>query len=230
MRQLEAVIFDMDGVLIDSEPIHIEIERQLFDKLGINVSAEVHHTYLGTAGDFMYGDIKSRFGRSETVEELMAFDDAFRCNYFKNLKSIVLNEGVLNLLQEIKSAGLKLAVATSSSPAIAHVVLDRCGIKSVFDTVMTTQEAGKSKPSPDVYLAASRIINVNPCNCLVFEDSPNGMKAARKAGMFCITVKTDSVDVNDIAGSDFHIESFKGLSYKQLIDIFPNHHGAGEFV
>ena len=221
MRQLEAVIFDMDGVLIDSEPIHIEIERQLFDKLGIDVSAEVHRTYLGTAGDFMYSDIKSRFGRPESLEELMVFDDLYRCEYFKNLKVLNLNEGVLNLLGELKSAGLKLAVATSSSPAIARVVLDRCGITSVFDAVVTTQEAGKSKPAPDVYLTASRLIGVVPSNCLVFEDSPNGMNAAKNSRMFCITVQTDSVDIRELAAADFQIESFKNLNYKQLDDIFP---------
>ena len=221
MRQLEAVIFDMDGVLIDSEPLHREIERQLFNKLGVDVSADVHRTYLGTAGDFMYGDIKSRFGRIESVEELMAFDDIFRSEYFRNLKALTLNEGVLNLLGELKTAGIKLAVATSSSPSIARVVLNRCGIESVFDAIVTTQEAGKSKPAPDVYLEAARRIGVVPSNCLVFEDSPNGMKAAQKAGMFCVTVQTDSVEIGELSAADFHIESFKELNYKQLISIFP---------
>ena len=220
MRQPEAVIFDMDGVLIDSEPIHIEIERKLFDKLGIAVSAEIHRLYLGTAGDFMYNDIKKRFGLSQSLAELLEFDEKFRVDYFKSLEVMNLNEGVLNFLTQIKRSGIKLAVATSSSPAMAKTLLERCGIISFFDAVVTTSEAGKSKPGPEVYLLAARKIDVNPFNCLVFEDSPNGLSAAINAGMCCVAIETSSVNVLELSIADYVIKTFRGMTILHLEEIF----------
>ena len=123
MRKPEAVIFDMDGVLIDSEPIHIEIENKLYAKLGINVSEEVHRSYLGASNEYMYTDLKSRYQLGQTVTELMAFDEDFRSDYFRNLDHLSANEGVICLLQEIIAAGIKLAVATSSPPDIVNILL-----------------------------------------------------------------------------------------------------------
>jgi len=226
MRKPEAVIFDMDGVLIDSEPIHIDIEKKLFDKLGISVSAEIHRSYLGVAGDYMYQDLKTRFDLPGSVSELLRFDDAFRCEYFEQLNDLNLNEGVLNLIRAIKESGLKLGVATSSSPALAAILLERCEILPFFDVVVTTAEAGRSKPFPDVYLLAARKLGVSPANCIVFEDSPNGLSAAKKAGMFCIAVQTDSVDVRELSAADSLIGSFENTSLPEIAELFLDNHTA----
>jgi beta-phosphoglucomutase len=224
MRIPEAIIFDMDGVLIDSEPIHYEVEKKLFDKLGIEVSEEIHRLYLGVAGDLMYADIKSRFQLSASKDELLEFDDSFRCEYFRRLQVINLNEGVLNLLNEIKLAGIKLAVATSSSPELAKILLNRCEIASLFNAIVTTSEAGKSKPAPDVYLLAARKIDVVPAKCMVFEDSPNGISAAKSAGMYCIAFQTDSVSVQELSNADIIVNTFDGITLGQLFKIFSVHH------
>lgn len=210
----------MDGVLIDSEPIHCEIEKQLFDKIGITVSEDMHRSYLGTAGDFMYADLKSRFGLTDPVNELLAFDEAFRCDYFKRLTAINLNEGVFSLLNEIKLAGLKLAVATSSSPEMVKILLDRCKITSIFDAIVTTSEAGKSKPAPDVYLLAAQKIGVAPANCLVFEDSPNGLTAAKSAGMFCGVIQTKNIDIQELSNADYLFRTFREITLNRLFEIF----------
>ncbi len=220
MRRPEAVIFDMDGVLIDSEPIHYEIEKQLFNTLGISVPEEVHRLYLGAAGDFMYLDLKSRFDLSQSVNELLAFDDQFRCQYFKSLALLNLNDGVILLLNRLKSAGMKLAVATSSSPELVKILLDRSDLSSYFDAIVTTTEAGKSKPAPEVYLLAALKIGVSSDKCMVFEDSPNGISAAKSAGMYCIAVETESVGLDELAQADFTIQSFNGITPDRLSEIF----------
>ena len=220
MRKPEAVIFDMDGVLIDSEPIHVDIERKLFDKLGISVSTEIHRSYLGTATEYMYRDLISRFGLSASVSELLQFDDLFRCDYFRQLKELNLNVGVLNWIREIRESGLKLGVATSSSPSLAAILLERCEINSLFDVIVTTSDAGKSKPFPDVYLLAARKMSVSPANCIVFEDSPNGLSAANKAGMFCVGVQTNSVDIHELSAAEFLIQSFEKTSLTQIAELF----------
>jgi len=220
MRKPEAVIFDMDGVLVDSEPIHCKIEKKLFDKLGIVVDEAVHRSYMGASNEFMYSDLKSRFELQESVGELIEMDESFRCDYFKNLDVILLNEGVINLLSEIKSAGLKLAVATSSSPAIADILLNRCKITSWFDAVITASEAGKSKPAPDVYLLAAEKLGVSPANCIVFEDSPNGLSAAQSAGMHCVAVQSDSGLIEELSNADYLIRTFTEITLVRLLEIF----------
>jgi len=220
MRKPEAVIFDMDGVLVDSEPIHYEIENRLFNQLGITVPDDVHRNYLGTSADFMYADLKSRFGLPGTVNELIQFGETFTCDYFWQLQVLNLNEGVLSLLKELKLAGMKLAVATSSSPEVAKILLDRCEITSYFDAIVTTSEAGKSKPAPDVYLLAAQKIGIPPSNCIVFEDSPTGLAAAKSAGMYCIAVQTSSVNVNELSKADFLIQTFNGMTFGRLFEIY----------
>ena len=215
-----AVIFDMDGVLIYSEPIHIEIEKKLFEKLKISVSADLHRTYLGTSGEYMYRDIKLRFGLPETIQELLQMDESFRSDYFRSLKALELNEGVLNLLHQIKEAGLRIAVATSSSPQLASILLERCNVSSFFDAIVTTAEAGNSKPAPDVYLLAAKKIGVEPADCVVFEDSPNGLSSAHGAGMFCIAVQTESVDIRELSRADFLLRTFRGTSFRQIVKLF----------
>jgi beta-phosphoglucomutase len=223
MRKPEAVIFDMDGVLIDSEPLHVEIEKKLFSKLGIEVTEDVHRSYMGASNDYMYTDLRSRFNLQESVMELMKRDELFRSDYFNQRETVPVNNGLVSLLNQIKSAGLKLAVATSSSPGIVNILLNKCGIAPFFDAIVTTCEAGKSKPAPDVYLLAARIAGVSPANCIVFEDSPNGISAAKNAGMYCIAVQTDTVTFEELSRADFVIKSFRGMSLGKLIEIFSAH-------
>ena len=220
MRIPEAVIFDMDGVLIDSEPIHIGIEKQLFDKLGIDVSETVHRSYMGASNEFMYSDLRSRFNLSESVTELIESDELFRSDYFHRLDTIPTNDGLISLLGQIKTAGLKLAVATSSSPEIANLLLNKCGIAPFFDAIVTTSEAGKSKPSPDVYLLAAKKIGVSPEDCIVFEDSPNGLLSAKSAGMFCVVIQSDSELIQKLSKADYLIQSFTEITLTRLTDLF----------
>ena len=220
MRIPEAVIFDMDGVLIDSEPIHVGIEKLLFNKLGIDVSETVHRSYMGASNEFMYSDLRSRFKLSESVTELIESDELFRSDYFHRLDTIPANDGLISLLGQIKTAGLKLAVATSSSPEIADLLLNKCGIASFFDAIVTTSEAGKSKPSPDVYLLAAKKIGVSPEDCIVFEDSPNGLLSAKSAGMFCVVIQSDSELIQKLSKADYLIQSFTEITLTRLTDLF----------
>jgi len=220
MRIPEAVIFDMDGVLIDSEPIHVGIEKLLFNKLGIDVSETVHRSYMGASNEFMYSDLRSRFNLSESVTELIESDELFRSDYFHRLDTIPANDGLISLLGQIKTAGLKLAVATSSSPEIANLLLNKCGIAPFFDAIVTTSEAGKSKPSPDVYLLAAKKIGVSPEDCIVFEDSPNGLLSAKSAGMFCVVIQSDSELIQKLSKADYLIQSFTEITLTRLTDLF----------
>ena len=109
---------------------------------------------------------------------------------------------------------------------MAAILLERCDIFSFFDVVVTTFEAGKSKPFPDVYLLAAQKIGVEPADCIVFEDSPNGLSAARGAGMFTIAVQTSSVDVRDLLAANSLICSFEDTSLLKITRLFSGNHSA----
>ena len=223
MKRLEAVIFDMDGVLVDSEPWHYEIETILFKKLGLDVSEELHHTYLGTAGDLMYSDLKERFDIPMSLDDLLKWDEEYRIGIFREMTDIKPIPGIPELLKELKSNNLKTAVATSSVPGIVDIILEKCSIRTYFDTVVTTEMAGKSKPAPDVYLLASQIIGVSPSNCVVFEDSFNGVRAAKNASMYCIAYQADNPSlVLDISEADQRINSFTNINLDLIRRYFKN--------
>ena len=102
---------------------------------------------------------------------------------------------------------------------MAAILLARCGINSLFDSIVTTVEAGKSKPAPDVYLMAAQKIGVIPANCIVFEDSPNGISSAKEAGMFCVAVQTDGVTAQELSKADVLVNSFVGLNLQRLFEL-----------
>jgi HAD superfamily hydrolase (TIGR01509 family) len=216
MSKLKAVIFDMDGVLVDSEPWHYKIEKVLYEKLGLNVPEEVHQTYLGTAGDFMYGDLKSRYNLKQSVEDLLRWDDEYRIEYFDGIDGLSANEGVERLLKELKDNGIKTAVATSSTPGIVDVILRKSNLISYFDHVVTTEHAGKSKPEPDVYILAAKKLGVNSVDSIVIEDSVNGIKAAKGAEMFCVAYQPEGEFVCGSPSADHFIKGFDEISYPVL--------------
>lgn len=216
MSKLKAVIFDMDGVLVDSEPWHYKIEKILYKELGLNVPDKVHQTYLGTAGDFMYGDIKSRYNLAQSVDELLKWDDGHRIKYFNEIEGLAPNTGVEKLLKELKDCGVRTAVATSSTPGVVDVVLKKCNLSRYFDHVVTTEHAGKSKPEPDVYLLATEKLGIKPVECLVIEDSANGIKAAKSANIFCIAYQPNEGTKNNISDADYVINDFNEVDFTVL--------------
>jgi beta-phosphoglucomutase len=222
MKELKAVIFDMDGVLVDSEPWHYEIERILFERLGLKVSDELHLTYIGTASDLMYSDLKKRFDISMSLEELLKWDEKYRIDIFDKMKDIKSCPGIPELLKEIKSFNIKTAVATSSVPGIVDIILKKCGIHSYFDTVVTTEMAGESKPAPDVFLYAAERFGISPSNCVVFEDSFNGIRAAKSASMYCIAYQPNNKLIQNTSEADKLIYNFNEINVELIRQYFKN--------
>jgi beta-phosphoglucomutase-like phosphatase (HAD superfamily) len=98
--------------------------------------------------------------------------------------------------------------------------LNKCGIATLFDAIVTTSEAGKSKPSPEVYLLAAQRIGVSPCDCIVFEDSPNGLKSAKSAEMYCVVIQSDRLIMKELIKADFFIHSFSEITVSKLFSLF----------
>lgn len=208
----QAIIFDMDGVLVDSEPFHTEIEKRQFSLNKITVPEEEHLRYLGTASDVMWKEIAERRGFLISVEELIEQNRVESLRFFAELKEIPVMPGLVNLLKELQVKNYPMAVASSSFPEIIDLILKKTDLLKYFQVVVSAQEAGKSKPEPDVFLLAACKLGFSPNQCLVIEDSPNGIKAAHSAGMKCIAYQSPGVNSESQREADVIIQNYEQLS------------------
>ena len=208
---IEAIIFDMDGVLVDSEPIHVEIEKQQFLLNEVTISEEEHQKYMGTASDMMWRTIAERQKMRLSIEELIEQNRTESIRIFSELTEIPVMPGLVELLEKLKAKKYPLAVASSSFPEIIDIILEKTQLKKYFKVIVSGEEAGKSKPEPDVFLLASQKLGIKPENCLVIEDSFNGIAAAHAAGMSCVAYQSPGVDPKTQREADSVVKSFEQL-------------------
>jgi HAD superfamily hydrolase (TIGR01509 family) len=176
-----AVIFDLDGVLADSEPWWNEIDKQLLAQYGVNYRGEYHEDVLGVSYRVAVEFYKKAFGLAVPTEELMRRRGEIATDFFAN--RIGPFPSVKEVLEELRQMNLYLAVATSSVSASARPFLERHNLKSLFDVIVTGDEIERGKPHPDIYLRAAEKLGVAPDTCLVIEDSLSGVAAAEAAKM-----------------------------------------------
>lgn len=208
----EAFIFDMDGVLIDSETFYTEMEQINFIQLGLNISHEEHITYQGTATDEMWKKIKAKHKVPYSIDELVKMTNDLTIPVFKNMEKMEPMPGVIKLLDKLKSRKIPLALASSSFPEVIEIVLDKTGLRDYFEEVVNSRMVGKSKPAPDIFLLAANQLNISPQRCIVIEDSTNGITAAKSAGMYCIAYNGPGAEHQDQSQADFIIQDYETLS------------------
>lgn len=208
---IKAIVFDMDGVLVDSEPFHVEIEKQQFLLNRLPISDEEHRSYLGVASDVMWKEIAERHSLNVSVEEITEQNRIESILFFSELKEIPVMPELPELMERLKQKNYPMAVASSSFPEIIELILKRTGLRKYFQVVVSSQEAGRSKPEPDVFLLAARKLNVPPQDCLVIEDSKNGIKAAKAAGMRCVAYQSPDVNPTNQKEADAVIKSYSQL-------------------
>ena len=177
----DAVTFDLDGVLADSEPWWNQIDTKLLAEHGINYRGEYHRNVLGVSYRFAVEFYKNAFHISASVEELMRRRGEIATDFFANRVGLFPSaKATLERLREMK---LHMALATSSVSASARPFLDRTGIKSFFDVIVTGDEVPQGKPHPDIYLQTAKKVGIAPEACLVIEDALAGVAAAKAAHM-----------------------------------------------
>ena len=184
---IKAIIFDMDGLLVDSEPYWKIAEKICFGKLGLNLNDELLRQVMG-------------FRLSEVVEHWHNYQawgeknfEAVEADVLETVKQLIIENadalpGVIQTLELCKANGYKIALASSSAMSLINVVVDKLKIRHYFDLLVSAEFEPYGKPHPSVFITTANMLNVLPTECLVFEDSVNGMIAAKAARMKCIVV------------------------------------------
>jgi len=187
-QSFRAVIFDLDGVLADSEPWWNEIDAKLLAQYGVRYRGEYHRNVLGVSYRLAVEFFKKAFGLSVSTDELIQRRGEIATEFFAN--RVGLFPSAKEVLQELRRMNLRLAVATSSVSASARPFLDRHQLTAFFDVIVTGDEIEHGKPHPDIYLRAAAKLNVAADACLVIEDALAGI-AAVKAAKMCVAAIPD---------------------------------------
>ncbi len=211
-RHFKAVIFDMDGVLADTEPYYQEIERRIFKRLELNIREDEHETFKGVAADLMWKNLKKKYHLNQSVEELVQLTSREVLLFFSSLDRIIPYPGIAGLIEKLSGNGIPLALASSSYPEVIQIVLEKTGLLPCFHVVVNSQMAGASKPDPAVFLLAAEKMGIQPVDCLVIEDSTNGIRAAKDAGMFCVAVDFPENKTQDKSEADLLITDYSQLT------------------
>ncbi|MCL1049676.1 hexitol phosphatase HxpB [Shewanella abyssi] len=185
--KLKAVIFDMDGVLIDSEPLWQIAEHKVLTDLGLNISIEDMVETTGLRIDQVVAFWYARFPwpNYDNAPTAQAIVDQVVSQIVVDGTPMV---GVIAALKACQQRGVKIGLATSSSSDIIHAVLNKLAIASYFDAIKSAENLSYGKPHPEVYLNCAAALNIDPVNCLAIEDSFNGLVAARAANMQTIAI------------------------------------------
>lgn len=207
MKQVKAVIFDMDGVIIDSEPIHSRVKMDTFAHFGIPFNAEDLARYMGRTSAAIFKETLAKCGRTDIQPEDMA---AYKhAHYLEILQSgeIAPVKGSVELIKSLHEAGIPLALATSSNVRVMNTVLDSFGIRPYFTSILSGGELPESKPNPAIYLISAERLGVAPADCLVIEDTTNGILAAKRAGMYCVAYRNPNSGKQDLSEADEIVDS-----------------------
>jgi HAD superfamily hydrolase (TIGR01509 family) len=181
-----AIIFDFDGLIIDSETPLFDIWREIYVQHGATLTLDEWQHALGTQGGFdPYADLAARAGHMLDRDEWVP---RVRDEHWRRCETQPLLPGVAARLDEAHALGLRTAVASSSSDAWVSPWLERHELRDRFDAICTRDDVTAVKPAPDLFLLAAERLGVAPDQCVVFEDSPNGLRAARAAGMWAVAV------------------------------------------
>ena len=212
---IKAVIFDMDGVIVESERLHIEAEQQAMLKHGVRISAEELHTYTGTTAMFMFTELIKKYKLDTTFEKIFNEKEEI---LFKLLeKETRPTNGVIELLKKLRQKGVKLAVASSSHRRLIDYILRKLDIGYLFDFVVSAEDVVHSKPNPQIFLKSAQALHVKPSECLVVEDAKLGVEAAKKAGMKVIGYRNPDSGGQDLSKADMIVKDFSELPVEEMI-------------
>jgi beta-phosphoglucomutase family hydrolase len=212
---IKAVLFDMDGVIAETEHLHIEAEKQTMLKYGVPITEDELHRYTGTTAKEMFTDLIARYKLDTTFEKI--FNEKEKIMFEMLEMDIEPVKGVIELLHKLKEKRVKLAVASSSHRRLVQYILRKLEITELFDSIISAEDIAHGKPDPEIFLKSAKRLKVDPAECLVVEDAELGVEAAKAAGMKCLGYKNPHSGNQDLSKADTVTDDFSSLDVQELL-------------
>ena len=216
---IQTVIFDMDGVIVDTEPVHRYAYFKQFDELNIPVTEEMYTSFTGFSTRNTFQKLKEVFVIEQEVEDLIQRKRTLFNDAFDSKADLELLEGVENLIKELYQNSIQLILASSASKVTIERVFSRFKLHEYFTHVVSGEDFHKSKPHPAIFEHASSLSIAPKENCIVIEYSTNGIKAAKAAGILCVGYNSIHSEAQDLSEADFVINHFNELGFDAVTNI-----------
>ncbi len=217
---LNAVLFDLDGVIVDTEPLHRKAYYKLFKELRIEVSEELYASFTGFSTKKVCDTLVKDFRLNKPTEDLMQIKRTYFKEYFDNDPDFGMLLGVRDLIKHYHENGIKLVIASSASRNAINWVLERFSLEKYFMGKVSGAELKESKPNPEIFLKAAELANEPTANCMVIEDATNGILAAHRAKIFCAAYKSEHSILQDYSKANIVVDAFSELETQNLQKYF----------
>ncbi len=213
---IKAILFDMDGVIVDTEPLHRKAYFKMFNEVGITVNEELYSSFTGKSTLPICQTLCKKFELSETPETLVSIKRKHFKYLFEHDDELTLLDGVLDLIQDYHKNELTLVLASSASMPNINRIFERFDLNQYFKAKISGADLKASKPHPEIFMKAAELSGEKPENCMVIEDSTNGITAAKAANIYCVGYKSEHSTNQDYSKADKVIGNFSEISFKNL--------------
>lgn len=214
---IRTVIFDMDGVIVDTEPVHKYAYDQHFKELNIEVSEEMYSTFTGNSTRNVFQKIKSHYNLKHEVEDLILRKRFLFNEAFDTKPDLDLITGVLDLIKRLNAKNIQLILASSASNSTIDRVFHRFDLDQYFTHKVSGEDFPQSKPHPAIFLHAASLSIAPKEHCIVIEDSTNGIIAANAAGIKCVGYKSLNSKHQDLSLADWVVSDFDHIDIDNLV-------------
>lgn len=211
-----AVLFDMDGVIVDTEPLHRKAYFKMFEEFDAEVTDELYASFAGASTRNVCQTIIDKFRLNSSFEDLQKVKRKFFKELFYSDDEFDLIPGVKTLIEHYHQHDIKLVLASSASRITIDMVFDKFGLEPFFSGKISGADLRESKPHPEIFLRAAQIADEPKNNCMVIEDSTNGILAAHRAGIFCAGFKSSNTHGQDYSLANTVVTDFKELEIEKL--------------
>ena len=219
---LKAVLFDMDGVIVDTEPLHRKAYFKMFSDIQINVDEALYASFTGQSTINICKRLVNHFNLSHAPEYLVKLKRQHFKYLFENDTDLALIDGVLDLIKDYHANGVKLVVASSASMPNINRIFERFNLDQYFMGKFSGADLKQSKPHPEIFIKAAAHTGCKKAECMVIEDSTNGIKAAHAAGIFCTAFKSEHSTGQDYNLANLVISDFKEIISSKATSFFKN--------
>ena len=217
---LKAVLFDMDGVIVDTEPLHHKAYYMMFNDYKIHISDKHYASFTGQSTLNICRNLCNQFNLDCNPQELVNQKRLHFKSLFFNDSSLKLIEGVLDLINNYHTNGLTLVLASSASMTTINNVFNKFDLDKYFKAKLSGADLKASKPHPEIFEEAAKATRFKKNECLVIEDSTNGIKAANAAGIFCVGYKSLHSKNQDYSLAEKVITDFSEIYYEEVLPYF----------